>query len=452
MQNEPSATEVRFLFQHQQLDDWSKSFIFATMTKNKWTALFLSNFLGIFNDNFLKNCIIFIAVTWTLPDWLTQSQLISFVSASLVIPYLFLSPLAGRLAVIYSKKSVFKLGKLLEIPVLTLACVAFYFHWPLTAVFCVLLMGIISCLYSPAKYSLIRDIGGEEGVSYGSGVFEMMAFLGILTGTVVASIAADYYNQWAVMAGYLGLAIAGYIVTRSIRANELPENKDEKGTLNPIRFIIDSYKFASRYKHVNSAVFGASAFWLIGGMLQMNLVIHTQHQYHTNNSTTGMVMACAAIGIALGTLTAGKISGSKVKKGLILPSIACMTILFALVSFLSMSLAIYIATIFCIAFAGGLFQIPCLSIIQNAGLGRKVGDIFGYLNLITFMLVLTGTALFSGITYLTEENSHIVFASISIICITILAFYLFSSADFIKETKAIFARKKRQESLSIDND
>lgn len=443
MQNELPETEVRFLFQYQQLDDWSKSFIFAIMTKNKWTALFLSNFLGIFNDNFLKNCIIFIAVTWTLPGWLTQSQLISFVSASLVIPYLFLSPLAGRLAVIYSKKSVFKLGKLLEIPVLALACVAFYFHWPLTAVFCVLLMGIISCLYSPAKYSLIRDIGGEEGVSYGSGVFEMMAFLGILTGTVVASIAADYYNQWAVMAGYLGLAIAGYIVTRSIRAKELPENKDEKGTLNPIRFIIDSYRFASRYKHVNSAVFGASAFWLIGGMLQMNLVIHTQHQYHTNNSTTGMVMACAAIGIALGTLTAGKISGSKVKKGLILPSIACMTILFALVSFLSMSMPVYIVTIFSIAFAGGLFQIPCLSIIQNAGLGRKVGDIFGYLNLTTFILVLAGTALFSGITYLTGENSHIVFASISIICGAIFVFYLVSSADFIKESRSFFNKENK---------
>lgn len=443
MQNESPETEVRFLFQRQQLDDWSKSFIFATMTKNKWTALFLSNFLGIFNDNFLKNCIIFIAVSWALPDWLTQSQLISFVSASLVLPYLFLSPLAGRLAVIYSKKSVFKLGKLLEIPVLAVACVAFYFHLPLTAVLCVLLMGIISCLYSPAKYSLIRDIGGEEGVSYGSGVFEMMAFLGILTGTVVASIAADYYNQWAMMAGYLGLAIAGYFVTRSIRANELPENKDEKGTLNPIRFIIDSYTFASRYKHVNSAVFGASAFWLIGGMLQMNLVIHTQHQYHTNNSTTGMVMACAAIGIALGTLTAGKISGSKVKKGLILPSIACMTMLFALVSFLSMSMPAYIVTIFSIAFAGGLFQIPCLSIIQNAGLGRKVGDIFGYLNLITFILVLAGTALFSGITYLTGENSHIVFASISIICGAIFVFYLVSSADFIKESRSFFNKENK---------
>jgi hypothetical protein len=84
-----------------------------------------------------------------------------------------------------------------------------------------------------------------------------------------------------------------------------------------------------------------------------------------------------------------------------------------------------------------------LSIIQNAGLGRKVGDIFGYLNLTTFILVLAGTALFSGITYLTGENSHIVFASISIICGAIFVFYLVSSADFIKESRSFFNKENK---------
>ena len=284
--------------------------------RNKWTPLFLSNFLGVYNDNFLKNCIIFIAVGWALPKWMTQSQLISMVSASLVVPYLFLSPLAGRFAVIYSKKKVFSLCKLLEIPVLAVACVAFYFHWVMVAVFAVLVMGILSCLYSPSKYSLIRDIGGEHGVSFGSGVFEMMAFLGILIGTVSASIVSDVYNQWVVFGIYIGLAVLGYVVTRSIKAVELPEDENKAGTLNPIRFLIDSYRFARNHASVNNAIFGASAFWLIGGMLQMNLVIHCKHVYQASNTTTGMVMACAAIGIALGCWAAGKISGREVKKGL----------------------------------------------------------------------------------------------------------------------------------------
>ena len=405
--------------------------------RNKWTALFLSNFLGIFNDNFLKNCIIFIAVAWSKPAWLSQSQLISLVSASLIVPYLFLSPVGGHLAVIYSKKKVFRICKLLEIPVLALACVTFYYQWIMLAVFTVLIMGILSCLYSPSKYSLIRDIGGAEGVSFGSGVFEMMAFLGILIGTVCASFVSDAYNQWVVFGVLIGLAVLGYFVTRSIRATELPENTEEAGTLNPIRFLIVSYRFARQHANVNSAILGASAFWLIGGMLQMNLVIHTKHFYHASNSTTGVVMACAAIGIAFGTWSAGKISGKDVKKGLILIGILGMSILFAILTFIPLSFGVYVFIVFATAFMGGLFQIPCLSMLQNANLGRKLGDMIAYLNLVTFIFVLLGTFLFSLTAHFTSENSFAIFAVMLVICLLTSIYYFRNSPEFWKETKKL---------------
>jgi len=410
--------------------------------RNKWTPLFLSNFLGVYNDNFLKNCIIFIAVGWSLPQWCTQSQLISLVSASLIIPYLFLSPIAGRLAIIYSKKKIFTLFKLLEIPVLMLACVAFYYHWAMVAVFTVLLMGILSCLYSPSKYSLIRDIGGASGVSFGSGVFEMMAFLGILIGTVTASLISDNYNMWVVFALFIGLALLGYFVTSSINAVETPENKDEVSHLNPIRFLVHSYRYATTYQFVNSAVLGASAFWLIGGMLQMNLVIHCTQVYQASNTTTGMVMACAAIGIALGCWAAGKMSGKDVKKGLILIGITGMAILFSVLTFIHISFTIFVICVFWVAFLGGIFQIPCLSILQNANLGRKLGAMIGYLNLVTFVLVLFGTFLFSITTHFTNDNSFTVFGVILSICVSVIFYFINKSPVFWKETKALLLNKK----------
>ncbi|HET7733867.1 MAG TPA: MFS transporter [Paludibacter sp.] len=392
----------------------------------------------------MKNCIIFIAVGWVLPKWLTQSQLISIVSASLVVPYLFLSPLAGRLAVIYSKKKVFRICKLLEIPVLLVACVAFYFQWVMVAVSAVLVMGILSCLYSPSKYSLIRDIGGEEGVSFGSGVFEMMAFLGVLVGTVFASVVSDHYNNYLVFGILIGLAVLGYIVTSTIRARELPEENEDSGHLNPIRFAVYAYRFASLHKHVNSGILGAATFWLIGGMLQMNLVIHTRHIYHSSNSTIGAVMACAAIGIALGCWMAGRISGKKVMKGLILIGILGMSLFLFILTFFQLPFFIYIACVFGAAFMGGIFQIPSLSIIQNSNLGRKLGDIIGYLNMLTFTLISLGAVLFSATTYLTAENSYAVFGVILAICISLSIFFFKSSPEFWMETKAMLSIQKEK--------
>jgi len=410
--------------------------------RNKWTPLFLSNFLGVYNDNFLKNCIIFIAVGWSLPQWLSQSQLISLVSASLVLPYLFVSPLAGRLAIIYSKKKIFVLLKLLEIPVLLIACIAFYYQWVLIAIFTVLLMGILSCLYSPAKYSLIKDIGGEEGVSYGSGVFEMMAFLGILLGTVTASIVADNYAGYWIFSIFIGLAVLGYFVTRLINADESPEIKSEVSHLNPIRFLVHSYRFAKKHELVNSAVFGASSFWLIGGMLQMNLVIHCKQVYQASNTTTGIVMAFAAIGIALGCWVAGKISSNGVQRGLILVGIIGMAVLFLVITLIPLNLFLFIGCVFFVAFMGGIFQIPCLSMLQNANLGRKLGYMIGYLNLVTFIFVLLGTLLFSITTYFSNENSFFVFGVILTFCIFVTAYFLLSSRLFWKDTKALFLNSK----------
>ena len=415
----------------------------SNLISSKWTPLFLSNFLSVYNDNLLKNSVIFIAVAWALPDWLNQSQLISIVSASLIVPYLFLSPIGGRLAVKYSKKKIFVLFKLLEIPVMIVACVAFYYHLVMLAVLAVLAMGVLSCLYSPSKYSLIRDIGGEEGVSFGSGVFETMAFLGVLIGTVTASVVSDLEYKWLVFVLFVGLAVLGLLMTKAIRVVEQPEDSDSQGHLNPVRFLIESYNYARNHKHVNSAVLGASSFWLIGGMLQMNLVIHSKQVYQLSNTVTGLVMAVAAVGIALGTWAAGKISGKKVRKWLITIGISGMAVFFLILTFLKLNFYLYAVSVFFVAFMGGVFQVPNLSIIQQADLGRKLGDMIAYLNLVTFIFVLAGTFLFWLITYLSNENSQVVFAFISLICLLVFLYFQRKSPEFYKDIIIFFDRKNR---------
>lgn len=416
----------------------------SQLFSNKWTALFTSNFLGVFNDNLLKNSVIFIATGWLLPSWLTQSQLISIVSASLVIPYIFLSPLGGRLAIVYSKKKVFLFFKLLEIPIMLVACLAFYKEWVLLAIASVLLMGTQSCLYSPSKYSLIRDIGKEEGVSFGSGAFEAISFIGILTGTVTASFVSDHYQKLIVFSLFIGLAFLGYIVTRTIKTEELPENKEEISEMNPVKFFFKSYRFIKNYPLVNSGVLGAAAFWLIGNMIQMNLIIHTKQIYQASNTTTGIIMATAAIGIAFGMFLAGKISGKTVKKGLILVGLGSMSALLLLLSIFKLPFYLYAATVFLLAMSGGLFEVPCMSIIQQSDLGRKLGDAIAYLNLITFIFILIGTAIFWSVSWATHENSYAVFASILIVCIITAIYFIRRSPVFLHETRAIIKNQIKQ--------
>lgn len=403
--------------------------------QKNWTALFLTNFLSVFNDNFLKHCIIFISVTWFLPAWLSQSQLISIVAAALVLPYLILSPLAGRYAMNYSKQRVLQVCKFLEIPILILACVAFYFYWVWLAVFCVLMMGILSCIYSPSKYGLIGDIEGKKGVSLGSGIFETMAFLGILMGTVAASFLSDHYSIGILFILLLGLAIFGFLASRQIKTLELPVETEGSGTINPFRFLIQSYRFATKHKYINSSVFGVSVFWLVGGMIQMNMVIHCVKTLGTSNTVAGLVMCCAAIGIALGCTAAGVWAKNGVRPQMIPIGLVGMILSLTAILIFNPPVAVCAFLVFCLAFMGGIFEVPCLALVQNAPLGRKLGEMIGYLNFVTFIFVLIGTGFFSVTNLLTNDNSLAVFAVILLVCALTLIYYAVRYPEFFRGKK-----------------
>lgn len=411
-----------------------------------WGPLFTSNFLSVFNDNLLKYCIIFSSIHWILPSNITQSQVISIISGALILPYLFFSPLAGYLASQYSKLSIFKYCKLLEIFILVIACFAIYNNYFIASGISVLIMGIISCMYSPAKYGLIRDIGGENKVSYGSGIFEMMSFMGILLGTLAAAYLSDLSNTLIIGCSLLVVATLGYMSTNRISVVENSDNCKIDKTFNPITFCIESYRIGKLHTHLNRAIFGAASFWLIGSLLQMNIVIHSQHIYHLSNSSTGLVISIAAIGIALGTFTAGKISTNKVRLGLVLYGLIGMIVTLGIIlSFKSLNLIHFELCIFIFSFFGGIFQIPCLATIQKAALGHDLGKIIGFLNIITFLFILIGSGIFSLLTGLSNENSYVVFLGIVIFTLILFLYFSLISKDFITDSIDIIKSNKQNE-------
>lgn len=393
--------------------------------RNRWTGLFLANLWGVFNDNLLKNAIIFIAVGWNLPGWMTQSQLITIASASLVLPYLVLSPLAGKITVKYSGLPVFRFFKLVELPIMLIAGLSFLLQSVGLAVTAMFLMGIQSALYSPAKYSLIRQIGGKEGSAFGSGMFETMAFAGILTGTLAAGLLADYYNRVLLLFLFLLLALAGYVSTLFIKVNKVETDNALHGhiTANPLFFLRDAFVLASRFPGLNRAVTGVGIFWGIGALLQMNIILHTRSTLEASSTSTGVVMSVAAVGIALGAWLAGVLAKNTGNSQLIFFGLTGMILSLMLVLFTNLSITGFAMAIFITAFSGAFFQVPNLAEIQKTDSAQLAGQILAYMNLVVFIFVLLGTALFSITTAISGENSLAVFVVLLMICIFALLLF-----------------------------
>lgn len=368
-----------------------------------WMPLLGTNFLGVFNDNFLKFMVVYTGIEWAAPQH--QSMVLPVASALLVLPFILFSPLGGRLALQYDKNKIFSRMKLAEIPVMVLAIVAFYFQNLVVAMIAVVLMGFLSSLYSPSKYGLIRDIGGREGISYGTGAMEMFTFAGVLLGTFGAAILSQFYDFRIIAAIYLVVAVGGYLTSRLIKVHDSEPMDVSNKTINPAKYMVESIRWSRSIPGLNVVIVALSTFWLIGGLLQMNLIAHCDTALHMDKINRGIVMAAAAVGIGLGCYFAGVVSHRKVELRLVPVGGLGMAAVLLFVYLVQPTGWFFTSLIALAAFFTGLYKVPLNAWVQDRVEGRMLGDILAYCNLLDFTFILAAAGVFAGMTILFDTNT-----------------------------------------------
>jgi MFS family permease len=288
------------------------------------------------------------------------------------------------------------------------AITGFYFNSLPIVMTAVLLMGLQSTMFSPAKYGLIRDIRGKEGISFGTGMMEMLTFVGVLLGTMLAGVLGDYllkdYNILVLSVILLSVAFLGWIMAKMIKADESPVMENTNDTLNPVLFIYKQWRISKLYPGVNNAIFGLSLFWLIGATIQLDITDHARYILHENNKMTGLIMSVAAIGIAAGAILTGWLSGKRVHLGyVVIGSLGLSLSMFAIVV-INPPTNLFMILVFIAAFFAGFFKIPLNSYVQDAVKGRKLGDILGYLNVMVFIFILLSAAVYALFNFFTAEE------------------------------------------------
>ena len=156
----------------------------------------------------------------------------------------------------------------------------------------------------------------------------------------------------------------------------------------------------------------------------MNVVLHCTRTLGMSNTVSSIILSMAAVGIAFGCSVAGKLIENRNKQNFIIGGLIGVALALIIVLIFKPERWVLGVLIFLIAVSGGMFQVPCLAIVQSANIGRKLGSVLAYLNLLTFIFVLIGTVIFSIITVLTDQNSYAVF--IVMLIITILSAGMFA--------------------------
>ncbi len=172
------------------------------LTTRRFAPLFWCQFFSAFNDNFLKNALVFLILyKWALSN---ADALITFAGAIFIFPYFILSSLGGEIADRFDKALIAQRLKLAELGVAAVAVMGFWFDSLVILLIALFLIGVIAALFGPIKYGILPDHLAEFELPAGNALVEGATFVAILTGTMVAGLAA----QGSGPAEFSGLMVA----------------------------------------------------------------------------------------------------------------------------------------------------------------------------------------------------------------------------------------------------
>ncbi len=353
------------------------------LTALGFQAFLWTQFLGAFNDNVYKIVVAMLAVHVATSAGGGSGHL-SLVGAVFILPFFLFSGYAGHIADVSSKRTVLIVTKALEIVAMALGFVAFLSGRIDLMLGVLFLMALQSTFFSPAKYGILPEMFPDRDLSRANGLLEMTTFLAIILGTSIGSLVFAMWKDrlaWIALT-LIGIAIAGTITSLAI-SRVPPSGSQKPFRLNPWAEIGEGLTRLYQERTLWLTVVGIAYFWFLGALLQMDIILLGKEVMELEDFWIGILGAFLAIGIGIGSVAAGRLSGDKVELGLVpLGSIGIGGFSILLASSTA-SYAQTVTALLLLGFSGGLFIVPLNAVLQQKSGREERGRVIATSNFVT---------------------------------------------------------------------
>ena len=288
---------------------------FGLLVTRRLAPLFVTQFLGAFNDNLFKQAFIVILTFGGLLATGSSGIYVNLAAGLFILPFFLFSATAGTLADKYEKSRLIRFVKLGEIVVAALAGIALYLQ-SVPALFAVLfLLGVQSTFFGPLKYAILPQHLDTSELVGGNAVVQMGTFVAILLGTIAGGIVGGSSDVSLWLAVFVvAVAMAGYVACRQIPV-AAPAQTSDHGW-NPAKETWRLLVLARERKAVFLSILGVSWFWLLGSVVLAQIPDLVRSLAGGPRVVT-LIMTVFTIAIAVGALLCEKLSGRRVEIGLV---------------------------------------------------------------------------------------------------------------------------------------
>lgn len=355
------------------------------LKQKKFLPLFFTQFLGAFNDNFLKNAVvILIAFREMKIAGLDSGVTVALVGGCFIFPFFLFSAQAGLISDSIDKAKLIRLVKLAEVFIMLIATVGLLTQSLALLLTSIFLMGVHSTLFGPVKFSILPQHLNEDEIVGGNAIIEAGTFLAVLLGTIGGGvlIGTPNGNQW-VAAGLIVCSLAGYASSLKIPAAPPIVTGPLKLEWNPIPPTLSILRSLKKTPSVFNSAMGLSWFWFLGAAFLTLFPTYVKETLNQDSSVVTLFLSIFTVGIALGCLLCERLSRHHLELGLV-PfgsigmSLFCVDLFFAggmdssfqehltgIGPFLGTSLGRRIVfDLACFSIFAGFFAVPLNTLIQ----------------------------------------------------------------------------------------
>jgi acyl-[acyl-carrier-protein]-phospholipid O-acyltransferase/long-chain-fatty-acid--[acyl-carrier-protein] ligase len=380
------------------------------MTTRRFAPLFWCQFFSAFNDNFLKNALVFL-ILFKVGDagGGSSPMLITLAGAVFIGPFFLLSGLGGQMADRYDKALIAKRLKFAEIFAAAAAALGFWLHAVPVLFVALGLFGTIAALFGPIKYGILPDHLRRDELTAGNALVEAATFLAILLGTIVAGLAT------AMGGGALAFStmIMVFAVLCWLSARAIPSTGEAAPTLRVDPNVARSTGALLRDLWGDTRLWRGSLivswFWLVGAVVLSLLPVLVRQSLNGSETVVTTLLAVFSIGIAVGSglaswLASGRIVLLPTPVGALLMGAFGLDLAWTVAQlppvagdpsgawdFLTTGTGLRVTLdLFGLAVAGGLYIVPSFAAVQAWTDKDKRARVIGAVNVLTAAFMVTG--------------------------------------------------------------
>jgi len=389
----------------------------ARLLSPRFVSFLTAQFLGAANDNAFKMTLTLFVLA-TVVGESSQLRFNSLATFLFPLPFLLLSPVAGYLADRYSKDRMVGLTKAPEIIAMSMAVAAFAVGSLPLLLGVLFLMAAQSSFFGPAKYGLLPEAFAHEKLSMANGVLNMTTNLAILVGSVAGvALFAQFRDEptrigWVLLATAVLGTVAAFYVPRTS-----PGNPTTVFEWNPVRSSLDNWRLVRDKPEMVHTLVGIAYFNFLGSAFLTVIPVYGKNVLGLGETGAGMMLMVLSVGIAVGSIVAGRLSQGRVEIGLVpLGSIGLtlfsLGLAFARPGGVSLIQGLPLSVTVLLLFLGlsaGFYIVPLNALLQQRSPEGTKGRLIAFSNVLSFSAVIVAAVLSLVMTTIKGVNTqHIV--------------------------------------------